>query len=456
MQKRNDFSKGSIPRLITRLSLPMIGAELINALYSIVDRMFIGRIPEVGKLALTGIGVTFPFLMILSAFAVLSGMGGAPLVSIARGEGRDEYAERIMGVSFAMLLIFGAALTVAGFLVKGPVLTLFGASSETFPYANDYMSVYLLGTPFVMITLGMNPFINAQGFTRTGMLTVALGAAANLVLDPVFIFVFGMGVRGAALATIISQGLSAAWILIFLTGKKTILRIKLSLIRLRMDLVKKICALGVSSFTMNLTESTVQIVCNTTLQIFGGDTYVAVMTVISSIRQVLMMPLNGFSQGVQPVLGYNYGARRYDRVRAGFKFTTLVCFCYAVSACVVVLNFPMLFINIFNSDPELIGAGVPAIRLYFCAFWMLFMQMSAQRGFVALGKSRQAIFFSLLRKAFIVAPLAYILPRVTGLGVNGVFVAEVVSDVVGSSACFITFMLTVWPSLRVTPDSTGR
>lgn len=428
--------------------MPMIGAEIVNALYSIVDRMFIGRIPGVGTLALTGVGITFPFIMIISAFAMLSGMGGSPLVSIARGKGRDEDAERILGTSFAMLVLSGVALTVAGLTFKRPLLTLLGASADTIEYADQYITIYLMGSLFVMLSLGLTPFINAQGFTRVGMQTVALGAVINIALDPLFIFTFGMGLRGAAWATVIAQGASALYTLLFLRSHRAIVRLKPRFIRLDGKWMKKILALGVSTFTMNLTECTVQIVCNVTLQAYGGDTYVGVMTVIHSIRQVLMMPLSGFAQGSQPVMGFNYGARRYDRVRKGIGFTTAVCLIYATAAWAAINLFPGAFVRLFSPDQALLEAALPSMRIYFSLFFMMSLQMAGQRSFLALGLSKPAVFFSLLRKAFIVAPLAWILPRYFGMGVNGVFIAEPISDLIGASACFLTFMKMVWPKLK--------
>lgn len=455
MTQKNDFSQGNIPRLITRLALPMIGAELVNVLYNIVDRAFIARIPEVGTLALTGVGLAFPFALFASGFSALAGMGGSPLCSIARGEGDERKAERVMCNSFALLLFLGTLLMLASYLFKKPVLRLFGASDNTLPFADQYLSIYLIGTLPTMISLGMNPFINSQGFARTGMLTVVIGAALNCALDPLFILVLGLGIRGAALATVLSQLVSATWVLRFLTGHKSPMTGDVCILRLRprdmrpdFSILRRVMGLGVSSFTMSMTESLVQITCNSTLAIYGGDTYVGVMVIISAIRQILMMPMTGFTAGLQPVMGFNYGAKRYDRVRQSFTFNTLVCLGYAAVMCLLIVLLPRPFIAVFSEDAALVEPAILPVRVYFCMFWALFMQMTGQRSFVALGKSRQAIFFSLLRKAFIVAPLAYLLPRLTGLGVMGVFIAEPVSDLVGSSACFITFMLTVWRSLK--------
>ncbi len=443
---RNDFTQGSVRALIAKLAAPMIMAEMVNALYNIIDRIFIGRMPDVGPLALAGVGISFPIILIVSAFAMLFGMGGAPLTSILRGAGDDQEAEKILGASLFMLILSGAVMTALPLALLPTLLRLFGASEAILPFALEYMQVYLAGTVFVMLSLGLNPFINAQGFTRIGMLSVAIGAVLNTALDPLFIFTMGLGVRGAALATILSQAVSAAWICVFLCSPRAILRIRRRHVRFDLNRVRRIAALGLSTFTMRLTECVVQITCNKTLSTWGGDTYVAVMTVISSIRQMLMLPLNGFVQGFQPVVGFNYGARKFARVREGIRFTTLSCFCYATLACTMLMLFPGAFIRLFNGSEAMLRVGVPAVRIYFCGFAFLFMQMAGQHSFVALGKSKQAVFFSLLRKAFIVAPLTVLLPNF--LGVEGVFWAEVVSDVVGSSACFATFMLTVWPTLK--------
>lgn len=425
----------------------MTAAQLINILYNVVDRMYIGRIAGAGRLALTGVGLCLPIISILIGFANLCGMGGAPLCSISRGRGENGEAERIMGNSFTLLLLFGTGLTVFFLLLKGPVLYLFGASDVTFPYADAYLSIYLTGTLFVMIGLGLNPFINSQGFGRTGMLTVALGAVLNIILDPILIFGFDMGVRGAALATVFSQACSAAWVLRFLTGEKAILRLRLSCLRLEWDRVRRILGLGLAGFIMSLTNSLVQVVCNATLQQFGGDLYVGVMTIINSVREVINMPILGLTNAAQPVLGFNYGAGEYGRVRKGILFTFTITLCSALLAWCLVMLIPGLLIRVFNSDAALISAGMPAFRLYYAAFFMMAFQMAGQTAFVSLGRSRQAVFFSLLRKAVIVAPLTVLLPRL-GLGVNGVFLAEPVSNIIGGLACFLTMFFTVYRPLE--------
>ena len=443
-QAKNDFSKGSMARNIVHMAVPMTVAQLINILYNVVDRMYLGRLP--GHLALTGLGLCLPIISIIMGFANLCGMGGAPLCSIHRGRGESEEAEGIMGNSFTLLLIFGLGITAFCLLFRRPVLYLFGASDLTFPYANDYLTIYILGTVFVMVGLGMNPFVNAQGFSRTGMLTVTLGAAVNIVLDPIFIFGLDMGVRGAALATVISQGCSAVWVLKFLTGRRAILKLRLPALALRAGRVRRILALGSSGFAMSMTNSLVQVLCNATLQVWGGELYVGVMTVINSIREVISMPIQGITNGCQPVLGYNYGAKEYRRVRQGIRFTACLGIGYSLAAWALVLLFPEALIRIFNDEADLIAAGIPAFRIYFATFFCMSFQFIGQSVFVGLGKSRQAVFFSLLRKAFIVAPLTLLLP-VLGLGVNGVFLAEPISNVLGGLACLITMYFVVYRPL---------
>ena len=442
-QQKSDFSKGSVPGNILRLAGPMTVAQLINVLYSVVDRMYLGRLP--GHLALTGLGLTMPIISILMGLANLCGVGGAPLCSICRGKGEEEEAEYVMGNAFSLLLILGVAATVFFLAVRRPMLYLFGASDDTFPYADAYLTIYLLGTVFVMIGLGMNPFINSQGFAKTGMLTVGLGAVVNIVLDPIFIFVFDMGVVGAALATIIAQACSAVWVLAFLTGKKAILHLRLSRMRLSAARVKRILSLGLAGFFVNLTNSLVQVVCNATLQTWGGDLYVGVMTIINSIREVVLMPVTGLSNGSQPVLGYNYGAGENGRVRQGIRFSALVVVAYSVLVWLVVMAAPGMLMGIFTTEEAVIQAGIPAIRTYFALFIFMSLQLAGQSVFTGLGKARQAIFFSLLRKAFINAPLTVILP--VFFGTRGVFIAEAVSQLLGGAACFTTMYLTVYRPL---------
>lgn len=435
------------------MAVPITLAQLINILYNIVDRMYIGHIDGAGALALTGLGLCLPVISIVMAFSRLAGMGGSPLCSIERGKGNLEEAEHIMGNSFTLLLIFAAALTILGEIFLTPLLYAFGASDSTIGYAVDYARIYLAGNTFVLISLGMNNFINAQGFARMGMITTLLGAVANILLDPLFIFAFGWGVRGAALATVISQAVSALWVLRFLTGKKAILRLRLRCLRLQRDRVRRILSLGFSGFVMALTNSVVQVVCNSVLSTFGGDLYVGIMTVINSIREVVSMPIQGISGAAEPVLGFNYGAGKPKRVRQGIGFLCICSAAYSLLVWLLIRCIPGGLIRIFNEDPDLIAAGIPALRLYFCMFFMMALQFAGQSTFLALNKSRQAIFFSIFRKVIIVVPLTLWLPYVGNLGASGVFWAEAISNVIGGGACFITMLLTVYRPLGRTAHS---
>ncbi len=446
--RKNDFTQGKMSVNILRMSLPMTLALLINVLYSVVDRIYIGHMPGEGSLALPGIGVAFPVITIISAFQNLCSSGGAPLCSIARGRGDDKRAELILGNSYMLLVIFGVVLTVLGLAVKAPVLRLIGASDETFPYADSYLTIYLFGTVFVMTGLGMNPFINSQGFAKTGMLTVLLGAAVNIILDPVFIFVLDMGVRGAALATVIAQMCSAVWVLRFLTGRTAILKLKRENLRLRAEVVKKTLALGVTGFTVAVTNCAVSTVYNASLLRLGGDAYVSVMTVINSIREIVQTPVNGVSSGAQPVLSYNYGAGEPKRVRQGITCITAMVLCYTGAATAIAELFPHAFIRIFISDPHIAEIGAPAVRIFFCAFAAMAFQISGQCTFTSLGRVKQAICFSILRKGIIVIPLVLILPMIVSPAVNGVFWAEPISDIVGGGICYTTMMLTVWREMK--------
>lgn len=447
-EKKNDFSTGSVIRHILSLAAPMTLAQLINVLYSVVDRVYIGHLPHTSAQALTGIGLCLPIITIISAFANLFGMGGAPLCSIARGGHEERRAQKVMGNSFSMLLLTGAVLMIFCLIFKEPVLYLFGASRETFGYADAYITIYLFGTVFVMTSLGMNNFINAQGFGKIGMMTVLLGALLNIILDPILIFGFNMGVRGAAVATVISQGVSAVWVFFFLTGKKALFRLTRESMRLDLSLVKEITFLGTSGFVMAVTNGTVQIVCNAVLAKHGGDIYVGIMTVINSVREIASLPLNGLTSGAQPVMGYNYGAGCYNRVRSAIRFITAAGIVFSLIVWTVVFVEPRFFLHLFTQEQELIISGIPAMKIYFCGFFMMALQFVGQSTYVALNKPRQAVFFSLFRKVIIVVPLTILLPMFGNLGTNGVFWAEPVSNVIGGTACFATMMITVWPTLK--------
>ena len=418
MKIESDFSRGSIPHNIVRMAVPMTVAQVINLLYNIVDRMYLGRLP--GYLALTGLGICLPIISIVMGFANLCGMGGAPLCAIERGKGNEEEAQKILGNSFVLLLLFGITLTGFCLALRKPILYLFGASDATFPYANEYLSYYMPGTIFVMIGLGLNPFINAQGCSRMGMVTVAVGAVVNILLDPIFIFVLDMGIKGAAIATVISQACSALWVVLFLTSRNAVLALRKKNCRLQWRRVKKILCLGCSGFMMSMTNSLVQVLCNAMLELHGGDLYVAVMTVINSVRELISMPVQGITQGSQPVLSYNYGAGKWDRVRQGIRFVTLLTVAYSLFAWAVVMLFPEALIRMFNDKEDLITNGIRAFRIYFLCFFCMSFQFIGQSIFVGLGRSKMAIFFSLLRKAILVAPLSVLLPLL-GFGSAGVF-----------------------------------
>lgn len=444
----NDFTQGSIFSNIMSMALPITLGQLINILYSVIDRIYIGRIPGTASLALTGLGLSVPVTTIIMAFSNLYGMGGGPLCSIERGKGDTKEAQAIMCNSFVLLVITGFVLTIAGLLVKRPMLYLFGASDETFPYANDYLTIYLLGTVFVMISLGMNNFINAQGFGRIGMITIMAGALSNIILDPVFIFLLHLGVRGAAIATVISQFVSAVWVLRFLTGKQALFRLEPSAMKLDAARTGRICMLGLSGFVVGITNSAVSIVCNATLQSWGGDLYVGIMTIINTVREVISMPVTGISSGAQPVLGYNYGAKAYSRVRECIRVLSILGIGYTAAAWGFVSLFARPVMSLFTDDTVLIDAGVPCFHIYYAAFIAMSLQFSGQSVFQALGRSRQAIFFSLLRKVIIVIPLTLLLPHVAGLGVYGVFLAEPVSNVLGGAACYCTMLTIMLPELK--------
>lgn len=432
-------------RNILSIAVPMTVAQVVNILYSLVDRMYIGHIPGVGHTSLTGMGLTLPLISIVLAFANLGGMGGSPLCSIYRGKGEEGLASAVMGNTLSLLLFFGFAIPLVTIPFLDPILVAFGASDATLPYAKDYSFIYLLGTPFVTVGLGMNPFINSQGFGNKGMLTVMLGAVVNLVLDPILIYGLNLGVKGAAIATIIAQACSAVWVLSFLTGKKSLLPLHLCHLRPRWDHLRRIIMLGLSGFFTSITNSLVQIVCNKVLHIYGGDLYVGVMTIINSLREVTFMLIQGFSSGVQPVLGYNYGAGEKRRVCACIRFAVGVTVGYAALIWLLNMTIPGLLIRIFNNNPDMLQAGVPALRVYFSMFVFMALMISSQSIFVGLGQAKKSIFFSILRKAVINAPLTVLLAFFWG--VNGVFVAEAVSQFVCGFLCFFTMYRTVYRPL---------
>lgn len=448
--KRIDFENGTITNNILGAAIPMLAAQIFSLLYNIVDRIYIARIPGIGTTALGAVGLCFPIIVIITAFSNLFGSGGAPLFSISQGMKDSRQSQMIMHTAFSMLCISALVLMSLGMLFARPLLILFGASSSALSYAYPYLVIYLIGTLPSMIATGMNPFINAQGYATIGMLTVAIGAIANLLLDPLFIFVFGLGIRGAAIATVLSQLLSAVFVLYFLRRKA---EIKVRLLRLfELPSCKKyagnIISLGTAGFIMQLTNSLVSICCNHVLSVTGGDIYISVMTIISSVRQLVETPIYAMNEGASPVLSYNYGARRPKRVKkAGIAMGLMIIFYTCLMWSVIILA-PHALICIFSSDPALTTAAVPALKLYFAAFIFMDLQYMGQTVFKSLNKKKQAIFFSLLRKVFIVVPLTYLLPYTFHMGTAGVFLAEPVSNVIGGTMCFITMLLTVLPELK--------
>ncbi|MBQ8497735.1 MAG: MATE family efflux transporter [Clostridia bacterium] len=443
---KHDFSQGSVKRLVLAQALPLTLAQAVQLLYNIVDRIYIGHMEEVGDIALTGLGITFPVIVLIAAFTVLFGTGGTTLFSLARGRGDADEAENILGNVFALLCISSVVLFVFCYCLRRPILFLFGASEDSFFYADEYLKIYLFGTFFSMISTGLNGYINAQGFPRIGMVTTIIGAIINIILDPIFIFTFDMGVAGAALATIISQAVSAIWVLHFLTGKHAILRLKKEKIRISLSRMKRIVSLGLPGFVMQGTNSLVSIVCNNQLQLYGGDLYVGIMTVINSVREMISLPVLGISQGAQPVLGYNYGAGKNDRVKEGIRFTAILGTVYTLLAWGIVMLIPKQLIAIFSSKAETIAIGAEMLNVYFFGFVFMAFQFAGQSTFQALGKAKQAIFFSLLRKALIVVPLTLLLPAI-GFGATGVYLAEPISNAIGGLLCFFTMYFTVYRKL---------
>lgn len=444
----NDFSKGPVWKCIVTQAVPLIIAQLVQLLYNVVDRIYLGHMEDGSSLALTGVGLVFPIVSLIMAFTALFGMGGIPLFSMARGGGDEEEAHKILGNSVALLLISSVVLMIACHVLCKPILFLFGASEASYVFAEAYLKVYLIGTIFSMLSTGLNGYINAQGFPKIGMLTTVIGALMNIVLDPIFIFVLDMGVAGAALATIISQAVSAIWVLRFLTSRKALIKIKMCYIRLERRIVKEICKLGTSNFIMQGTNCLVQVVCNSTLQSYGGDVYVGIMTVLNSVREIFGLPVSGIVNGAQPIISFNYGAKKNDRVKAGIRFNTYMGTAYTMLAWLLVLIFPEFWFGLFSDDVQMMNLGTGAMKIYFFGFVFMALQFSGQSSFQALGDARHAIFFSLLRKAIIVVPLTLVLPML-GFGVKGVFLAEPISNVIGGLACYLTMKRTVYKKLYI-------
>lgn len=440
MDNNKDFlGTQPIGRLLLKLALPTVAAQLINMLYNIVDRMYIGHIKDVGALALTGVGVCMPLIMIISAFAALVGNGGAPRASIYMGKKDTDTAQKILGNCFSLQIILSIILTIILLIGNKTFLLAFGASENTISYAVNYMNIYALGTIFVQLTLGMNAFITAQGFAKTGMLSVLIGAVANIVLDPVFIFGMNMGVRGAALATIISQTLSCIWVLSFLFGKKTFLKIKPENLRLHAKIILPCVALGSSLFIMQASESIISVCFNSSLLKYGGDIAVGSMTILTSVMQFAMLPLQGLGQGAQPIMSYNYGAKNNDRVRKTFRLLLKVSFGYSIILWAIVMLFPQMFAMMFTSDNALLSFTSQALRIYMASMFMFGIQIACQMAFNALGKAKDSIIVAVMRKFILLIPLIYIMPAIFKANqTNAVYMAEPVADFI--AVCFTSIL----------------
>ena len=420
MEKSNDFlGTEKVSRLVVRLAVPAVLAQIVNMLYNVVDRIYIGHIDVIGADALTGMGVCMPIILAVSAFASLIAMGASPKASIKMGQGNNKEAERILGNALTVLIIISVFLTAVVLIWMEPFLYVFGASDNTIGYALDYITIYAAGTIFVQLTLGMNMFITAQGFAKTGMLTVIIGAVCNIVLDPVFIFVFGMGVKGAAYATVISQAISAVWVVAFLCGKKTVLRLRLSNMKPDVKLIMSCIALGMAPFIMQITESVLYVCFNSSLLKYGGDTAVGAMTILSSVMQFCVMPLQGFAQGAQPVISYNYGAKNPERVKKAFFILLRLSLCFTLVLWLVIMLFPRTVTGIFASDETLVAFASWAIRIYMAGTCIFGMQMACQYSFIALGNAGNAVFLAVLRKIILLIPLIYIMPEIVTWDDNG-------------------------------------
>lgn len=439
MSNEVDLGKEKVSKLLFMLAVPAILSQIVNLLYNIVDRMYIGHIEKVGSLALTGVGVCLPLIMIVSAFACLVGMGGAPRASIYMGKQDNETAEKIMGNCFISLIVISLSLMLILLVFQQPLLRLFQASDQTIAYASQYLSIYALGTLFVQMTLGMNSFISCQGFSKISMLTVLIGAILNIVLDPIFIFGLGLGVKGAALATILSQAVSAIWVLRFLCGNKTLLKLKKSNFKIIPSLLFPSLALGIAPFVMQSTESLLSLCFNMQLAKFGGDVAIGTMTILTSVMQFAMMPIQGLTQGGQPIISYNFGAKNASRVKQGFKLQTLCCFGYATLIWLLVELFPSTFIHIFTDDSQFIEMGIWAIRVYMGCVLLMGIQISCQQTFIAFGNAKISIFLACFRKIIVLIPLIFILPLFISNQTFAVFLAEPIADFIAVSTTMTLF-----------------
>ena len=438
----SDERLGSAPlvKLVFSLALPSVVAQLVNLLYSIVDRVYIGHIPEIGALALTGLGLCSPIILLVSAFAVIAGLGGAPLAAMELGRGDREKAGRILTMSFLMLLFFSIVLTISLLIFKLPLLRFFGASDATIPYANEYVTIYLCGTIFVQLALGLNNFISGQGQAKVAMLSVVIGAVANIVLDPIFIFLFGMGVKGAALATIISQGLSAAWVLRFLVSERSIIRIRREFMRPNFSIIGRITSLGISPFIMQSTECLISIVFTNGLSRYGGDLYVGTFTVLQSVNQLLFIPSHGFTAGAQPIISYCFGAGKNERVKQCYRIMVAVTLSVSLLFYLFVFFFPELLAGMYTSDAALLQLSAEKLPIFMFGMSISGLLLSAQTSLLGMGQAKVSLFIACLRKIVLLTPLALVLPRI-GLGVDGIYLAVPISDLVSSISATILFYM---------------
>lgn len=446
--RKKDERLGSEPlgKLIVSMAFPAVAAQIINVLYNIVDRIYIGHIEGIGDIALTGVGVTFPIIMLISAFSAFAGMGGAPLASIELGKKNYGKAEQILGNCAGLILIFSVILTVFFSVFKTPILYAFGASEITIGYAESYIEIYLIGTIFVELALGLNTFISGQGAAKTAMLSVLIGAVINICLDPVFIFLFDMGVKGAAIATVISQAVSAAWVVWFLVSKKSVIRLRRSAIKLKKNVVKQVAMLGVSPFIMQSTESLVSITLNSGLQRYGGDLYVGTMAIMSSIMQVIVVPMQGITQGIQPIISYNFGAGNKERVKSAFVRMTAITFFGMLILSGIAVFAPSVYVGIFTGNQQLAELTEKVMPVYFMGMMLFGIQTSCQSTFIALGQAKVSVFIALLRKVFLLIPLAIILPRF--MGVMGIYRAEPIADFISVTTTIVLFIITAKKVLK--------
>lgn len=447
-QDKSFLGTQPVGKLLVKLAVPTVISQIVNMLYNIIDRVYIGHIPGDGSLALTGMGICMPIILIISAFAALVASGGAPRASICMGKGDNESAEKILGGCFAMQIIISAILTVVLLIWDKPLLLAFGASENTIDFAVEYMNIYAIGTVFVQLTLGMNAFITAQGFANIGMITVSIGAVANIILDPIFIFGFGMGVKGAAVATVISQALSCAWTIAFLMGKKTFLRLKKSNFFGAPKLVLPCVALGLSAFIMQASESVISVCFNSSLLKYGGDVAVGAMTILTSVMQFAMLPLQGIAQGAQPITSYNYGAGNAKRVKKTFRLLLVVCLCYSFLLWGCVMLFPRIFAGMFTTDASLTEFTVHAMRVYFAVMFIFGIQIACQMTFVSIGNAVCSIIVAIMRKFVLLIPLIYILPNFISDKTTAVYTAEPVADIIAVTFTAILFAIQFNKSLK--------